>query len=172
MAERKHHGISARLRKLPGQFLLALINATAILVIAAATVALVAIERVEHFAENVAATMTDAVLSKIDLPSRDVLRNIRELTAEVRVVGNAIREIRTGENRVLQTEIARLKESLTTVSMSVERLQSARSILTDAIAERFGGTIAQTLVKVRSCPSNIEANSPRPLTAESIRDRH
>jgi hypothetical protein len=77
MAEPDGNGISARLWRLPGQLLLALINATAILVIVAAIVALVAIAHINHFAENVVATMTEAVLSKVDLPERDVLANIR-----------------------------------------------------------------------------------------------
>ena len=54
--------MSQRLRRLPGQFLLALINATAILVIVAAVVALIAMARVNTFAENIVATMTEAVL--------------------------------------------------------------------------------------------------------------
>lgn len=56
---------------------LALINATAILVILAAIVALVAISRINHFAENVVATMTEAVLSKVDLPPKDVLADLK-----------------------------------------------------------------------------------------------
>ncbi len=55
MAEPDGNGISARLWRLPGQLLLALINATAILVIVAAIVALVAIARINHFAENITA---------------------------------------------------------------------------------------------------------------------
>src|SRR6266436_1977358 len=85
MAEPDGNGISARLWRLPRQLLLALINATAILVIVAAIVALVAIARINGFAENVVATMTEAVLSKVDLPQKDVLANIRNLTAEARL---------------------------------------------------------------------------------------
>ena len=81
MAEPDGSGISARLWRLPGQLLLALINATAILVIVAAIVALVAIARINRFAENVVATMTDAVLSKVDLPKKDVLANIGNLAS-------------------------------------------------------------------------------------------
>ena len=92
MSESDQNGISARLRRLPGQFLLALINATAILVIVAAVVALIAMARVNTFAENIVATMTEAVLSKIDLPSRDVLANLRNLTEEVRTLGNTLRK--------------------------------------------------------------------------------
>src|SRR6188472_4549255 len=98
MAEPNRNGISARLWRLPKQLLLALINATAILVIVAAIVALVAIARINHFAENIVATMTEAVLAKVDLPSKDVLANLRNLTTEVRTVGNALREIKTGEH--------------------------------------------------------------------------
>ena len=48
-------GISARLWRLPGQLLLALINATAVLVIVAAILTILALARVEHFMANVAA---------------------------------------------------------------------------------------------------------------------
>ena len=108
--------------RLPGQLLLALINATAILVIVAAIVALVAMARINHFAENIAATMTEAVLSKVDLPQKDVLANIRNLTTEVRTLGNTLREIKAGEHPVLQSELAQLKEALTVLNVSVDRL--------------------------------------------------
>ena len=64
MAEPGYPGISARLWRLPGQLLLALINDTAILVIAASILAIVALVRIEHFAETIVATTTHAVLSK------------------------------------------------------------------------------------------------------------
>jgi hypothetical protein len=52
MVEANHRGLSAHLRRLPGQLLLALINATVIFTILAATLALVTISRIEHFAGN------------------------------------------------------------------------------------------------------------------------
>ena len=157
MAEPDQSGISARLWRLPGQLLLALINATAILVIVAAILAVVALARIEHFAGNIAATMTDAVLSKVDLPSKDVLANIRELTGEVRALRNALREIKAGETSV--PEIARLNEQLIALSVGVDRLRSSRSMLTDEVAARFGDTITQTLVKLRDCSSKVGPNN-------------
>ena len=56
--------IFAKLRRLPMQVLLALINATAVLLIIAAILALVVMNRVNDFGENLAETMTEAVLSK------------------------------------------------------------------------------------------------------------
>src|SRR5258708_898874 len=131
MAEPDGNGISARLWRLPGQLLLAMINATAILVIVAAIVTLVAIARINRFAENVVATMTEAVLSKVDLPQKDVLGNIRNLTAEVGMLGNTLREIRTGEHPALQPELGQLKEALTVLNVSVDRLGRARTIITE-----------------------------------------
>jgi uncharacterized membrane protein YgaE (UPF0421/DUF939 family) len=151
MVEPNTRGLSAQLRRLPGQLLLALINATVILTIVAATLALVTISRIEHFAGNTVAAMTGAVLSKVDLPSKDVLANIRELTGEVRALANALREVKAAENPVLQSEIARLKESLTTLNTNIDRLRSSRSILTDEVAARFGSTITGTLMKLRDC---------------------
>jgi hypothetical protein len=160
MAELDRNGISARLWRLPGQLLLALINATAILVIAAAILALVAIARIDHFAGNLVATMTEAVLSKVDLPAKDVLANLRSLTAEVRTLGNALGEIKAGENSVLQFEIVRLKEALTVLNISVDRLGNARSILTDEAIGQLGRTVTDVLMKLRDCSSNVGRMAP------------
>ena len=97
MSELDRNAISARLRRLPESFLLALINATAILVIVASILALVAMARIDNLAGSVVTTMTEAVLSKIDLPSRDVLANLRNLRQEVRTLGNNLREIKVRE---------------------------------------------------------------------------
>ena len=79
MTEPDRNGITARLWKLPGQLLLALINATAILVIVAAIVALVAIARINHFAENIVATMTDPMKDDVHRGDRRMRRHTRVL---------------------------------------------------------------------------------------------
>jgi hypothetical protein len=160
MAEPDGSGISARLWRLPGQLLLALINATAILVIVAAVVALVAIARINRFAENVVATMTEAVLSKVDLPQKDVLANIRNLAAEVRTLGNTLREIKTGEHPALQTEMVQLREALTVLNVSINRFESARSILTDEAIGQLGRTVTDALTKLRDCSSSARQVTP------------
>jgi len=121
LSESDRNEIYARLRRLPVDFLLALTNATAILVIVAAILALIVMVRIDNFAGSVVATMTEAVLSKIDLPSKGVLANLRNLTAEVRTLGSTLRDIKVRENPVVQIEIARLREELTALNISVDR---------------------------------------------------
>ena len=151
MAEPDYGRISARLWRLPGQLLLALINGTAILVIVASILSLVALVRMEHFAETIVATTSSAVLSKIDLPSKDVLANIRELTGEVRALGNTLREIKATEDPVLESKIARLREPLSALGISIDRLGNSRSIFTGEVIARFGDTLMQTLMKLKDC---------------------
>ena len=159
MAEPDGNGISARLWKLPGQLMLALINATAILVIVAAIVALVAIARINHFAENITAKMTEAVLSKVDLPDRDVLANIRNLTTEVRTLGNTLREIKDGAFGP-STRVGEAQGGATVLNVSIDRIGNARSILTDEAIGQLGRTITDGLTKLRDCSSRVRQATP------------
>ena len=155
MSEADRNEISARLRRLPVEFLFALINATAILVIVAAILALVAMVRIDNLAGSVVTTMTEAVLSKVDLPSKTVLANLQDLTVEVRTLGNTLREIKVGENPVVQVKIERLTEALTAVKVSVDRLADTRTILTDEAIEHLGRAVSEALTTMRGCASNV-----------------
>jgi hypothetical protein len=169
LPETARNGISARLWRLPGELLLALLNATAILVIVAAVLALVAIARIDHLAGNVATTMTDAVLSRINLPSRDVLANLRSLREDMRTLGNALRDMKAGENPVLQSEIPRLREALTTLNGSVDQLANARTILTDEAIGQLGRSVTDTLTSMRGCAPRVgQMQHHRRLSARVI----
>ena len=170
MAEPDGSGISARLWRLPGQLLLALINATATIpVIVAAIVALVAIARINRFVGNIAATMTEAVLAKIDLPQKDMLANIRNLAAEITTFGSTLREIKTGEQPTLQPELAQLKEALTLLKVSIDRLGSARSVLTDEAIGQLGRSVTETLTKLKDCsPSAHQVAPDHPLSNRTV----
>jgi len=147
--------LSARLRRLPLNFLLALVNATSILVIAAAILVLVAIVRIDNFAGRVVTTMTEAVLSKVDLPSKDVLANLRGLREDIRTLGTTLRDIKLGENPVLRTEMTQLREVLTTLNASVDRLTDSRTLLTDEAIARLGQEASNTLTKMRGCAPKV-----------------
>ena len=112
------------------------------------------------------------MLSKVDLPQKDVLANIRNLTAEVRTLGNTLREIRTGEHPALQPELGQLKEALTVLNVSVDRLGSARSILTDEAIGQLGRTVTDALTKLRDCSSSARQMAPdRTLGNKTVEGR-
>ena len=160
MSKPDRNEISARLRRLPADFLLALTNATAILVIVAAILALIVMVRIDNLAGRVVTTMTEAVLSKIDLPSKNVLTNLQNLTAEVRTFGNTLRDIKVGDNPVVQVEIARLKEALTALTVSIDRFANARTILTDEAIAQLGRAVTDTLTQMRGCTSKVGQMQP------------
>ena len=155
MSESDRKEIFTRLRKLPVDFLLALINTTAILVIVAAILALIAMVRIDNFAGR----MTETVLSKIDLPSKNVLANLRNLTEEIRKLGNTIREVR---------EDTPLQPALTALNVSINQLRDTRTVLTEEAIGHLGRAATETLTKMRSCtppvgqaPSNGNARAFR-----------
>jgi hypothetical protein len=83
---------SKRLRRLPGQLLLALVNGTAVLVIAAAILAIIASSKLTHLAQNVTSTMTDAVLSRVDGDPRQVIQNIQRVSDHVHTLAVALKQ--------------------------------------------------------------------------------
>jgi len=158
----RSEAIFAKLRRLPMQLLLALINATAVLVIVAAILALVLISRANNFAGNLAATMTEAALSKIDLPSREVLANLGNLADEIRTLGNSLREAREKQDPVLRSEVERLKEALSSVSPNINRLTSEKTILTDEAIGQLARSASDTLMKMKGCASGVADVQPDP----------
>jgi hypothetical protein len=74
---------------------------------------------------------------------------------EVRTLGNTLREIKVGENPVVQVKIERLNEALTAVKVSVDRLADTRTILTDEAIEHLGRAVTEALTTMRGCASNV-----------------
>jgi hypothetical protein len=60
---------------------------------------------VEPAAENVVSTMTVAALSNVDLPSKDLLANLRNPTAEVRAPGWRAGRLRVGARAYSQGDL-------------------------------------------------------------------
>jgi hypothetical protein len=65
-----------------------------------------------------------------------------------------------GENPAVQFEIARLKDALTALTVSVDRLANTRTILTDEAIGQLGRAVIDTLTKMRGCASNAGRMPP------------
>jgi hypothetical protein len=146
-----------RLRRLPHQLVVALINGTAMLVIVAAILALVATSRVTHLAENVASTMTDAVLSRIDVEPRQVLARIHSVGEDVHALKETLKQTKAEEKFRQDPEIEQLTERLGAMQASIERLGDARSMLVDEAIARVARAVAEGLENFRACDKVLPA---------------
>jgi hypothetical protein len=154
------NGLSARLRRLPGQLVLALINGTAILVIIASILALVASSKITHLANSIASTMTDAVLSRVDVEPRQVLANLQSVTADVHTLVAALKEAKVDRVARLDPEIARLGERLGALEANIEQLRDARSLLINEAIARFGRSLGESLQNFTACRSGEVKPAP------------
>lgn len=144
--------LSARLRRLPGQLLLALVNGTSVLVIVAAVLVLVAAARIDHLAANVAATMTDAVLTRLDAEPQQFRAELRSFGDKVSDLTVALKTAAADGSPVLGGQIAELGEQVAALRASIEQLDGATSRLIDETAAAFGRSLAAGLERWRRCP--------------------
>lgn len=148
MPEQSPSDFSRRLRKLPGQLLLALINGTAVLVILAAILALIATSRVTHLAQAVASTMTDAVLSRVGENPRQLAQNLQRVSNDVRALTVALADAKT---EGVADEVAGLNERLGALEANLGQLRAARSQLIDELVAKAGEAAGNAFQNLRNC---------------------
>jgi predicted PurR-regulated permease PerM len=152
MSESQTSDVYTRLRKLPRQLLLALINGTAILVIVAAVLALIATSRVTHLAQAVASTMTDAVLSRVGGNPRQLVQSIQSVSDDVHTLTLALAEAKGDAAAKLGPEVERLNERLDAIQANLDQLRGARRDLIDQLIAKVGSAAAGALQNARGCP--------------------
>lgn len=140
-----------RLRKLPGQLLLAVINGTAVLVIVAAILALVTLLKLTHIANDITSTMTDAVLSRIDVKPQQVRANLQSVTADVHELLKALKQARVEAPDQINPEVTKLNDRLSALQVSIAQLREARSSLVDEAISRIGRALSESLQNFREC---------------------
>jgi hypothetical protein len=118
--------------------LLSLINGTAILVIVAVILALVALSKVTHLADDVASTMTDAVLSRMDGKPQQVLANLQNVAAEDHALTGSLKQARAEGTARLDPEVAKLSDKLSALQATIEQLRQAKLSLIDEAVTRIG----------------------------------
>ncbi len=140
-----------RLRKLPGQLLLAVINGIAVLVIVAAILALVTLLKLTHIANDVTSTMTDGVLSRIDVKPQQVRANLQGVTADVHELLKTLKQARVEAPDQINPEVAKLNYRLSALQVSIVQLREARSSLVDEAISRIGRALSESLENFREC---------------------
>jgi hypothetical protein len=149
MSEPSRSELSARMRKVPGQLLLALVNGTAVLVIAAAILAIIASSKVTHVAQNVASTMTDAVLSRVDENPRQLVQNIQRVSDDVHTLTVALTKAKSEGVAGLGPEVAHLNERLGSLAANLDGQWSNGDVCSWHIADCLSGLASRPLSEVK-----------------------
>lgn len=149
--------LSARLRRLPGQVLLALINGTAVLVIVASVLALIASAKINHLAHNVATTMTDAVLSRVDVKPRRLRATLEGVSADVQALTAELKETKASAAASLEPAVERLNVRVAALETGVKRLGEARGELIDRAVAQVSVSLGETLQRFGACKAEAAA---------------
>lgn len=171
MTDTTEDTLRTRLGRLPGQFALALVNATAILVIVAAILALAAFVRVEQAAGNVAATMTDAVMARVDVDPEQLVANLQDVTEDLRSLKVALAEARENGTLLPETQAEQLQARLDALQTGIRQLTETRTQLFDEALAGIGNAIATGLQALRNCtPTLASAAQAKEPPASSSSD--
>ena len=152
--------LTARLRRLPGQALLALLNGTAVLVIFASVLALVATAKVNNLAHNIATTMTDTVLSRVDVKPRQLRSTLEGVSADVRTLTAELKVTRAEAAASLEPAVARLSERLAALEGGVNRLGDARAALIDEAVAQVSISVGEALQRFGACKAGLASMTP------------
>jgi uncharacterized phage infection (PIP) family protein YhgE len=151
--------LSARLRKLPGELLLALVNGTAILVIVAAVLVLVASTKLMHLSETIAASATDAILSRAGAKPVEVIQKIDGISDDVNALRVALKRARDDGAPRIGDKIDRLSETLSALDANIEKLRDARTLFADELVTKAAVSVGQVIQNLRACPSGTRQGS-------------
>ena len=143
--------LSARLRRLPGQLLLALLNGTAVLVIVASVLALVASAKINHLSHDVATTMTDAVLSRVAVKPVEFRRTLEGVSTDIKTLTAELKQTRANAAASLEPAVARLNERLNALQTGVERLGEAREVLINEAVAQASVSLGEALQRFGAC---------------------
>ena len=140
--------LSERLRQLPGQLLLALVNATAVLVIIAGIVVIIAFNAVNESAARLAGSVTGAVTAEMKIHPQQLHDSINALNTEISAFLAASSEQRSARADQLEAKITALSDAMT----QLDETLSAESLrLTDEAIRSATDGITDGLLQLRGC---------------------
>lgn len=153
--------LSTRLKRLPGQLLLAVINATALLVIVACVLVIVVLNRVDQASERIAGTVTEAALSKLEMTPAALKERLQSVDGRVAALVDRLETAGARDDRALTVQVAELNRTLSGLKAAADKLGSAGPDITEAAFRQAGETLTETLLSVRGCKAVQADVSPQ-----------
>ncbi|WP_434053410.1 MAG: hypothetical protein RDA78_00435 [Roseibium sp.] len=143
--------LSTRLKRLPGQLLLACVNATALLVIVACVLVIVVLNRVDQASERIAGTVTEAALAKLEMTPAALKEQLQSVDGRVAALVDQLETAGARDDRALTLQVAELNRTLRDLKAAAANLGSAGPDITEAAFRQAGETLTEALLSVRGC---------------------
>ncbi|MES0809751.1 hypothetical protein ABLO27_09735 [Roseibium sp. SCPC15] len=147
-------GIGTRLKRLPGQFLVALLNATSILVIAACVLVIVVLNRVDTAGARIAASVTEATFSKMQISPAEFKTRLVALDQRIELLSERLSNPELQQDGELKQQLTELNRNLTDLRQAAETIRSAGPEVTSTAFEQAGDMVTDSLYALRGCRSN------------------
>lgn len=154
--------LGQRLARLPGQLLLALINATALLVIVACVLAIVVLNRVDNAGSKIAGNLTDAALARLQVSPEEFKTKLVALDSKIEQISNQLANPDEQDHWEVAQQLKELNRNLADVKTAAQGLSEAGPQVTNAIFKQAGTTLTDALFALRGC-----ANDPGQVTPGS-----
>ncbi|MET1413851.1 hypothetical protein ABVF61_16395 [Roseibium sp. HPY-6] len=119
--------LSDRLKRLPGELLLALVNASALLVIIACILVIVMLNRVDHVGGRIAETVTEATLAKLEITPATLKERLKSVDARLEALLDRLEVADIREDKAIATQIAELNGNLKRLNSSAAIIGFCRS---------------------------------------------
>lgn len=153
-------GLGGRLKRLPGQLLLALVNATALLVIAASVLVLVVLHRVDTAGERTAGTVTEAALARLKVSPGEFKSRLDALDGRIASLSQQLSDPGLRDHWELAQQIRELNHNLADLKLAASGLGEAGPEVMAAAFEQAGEMLTGVLYALRGCAPLEEGVGP------------
>jgi len=153
-------GLGGRLLRLPGQLLLALVNATALLVIAACILALLVLNRVDTAGERIAGTVTDAALARLDVSPAEFKTRLDALDGRIETLSAQLSNPDFQDHWEVSRQLKELNANLSDIRLAAAGLSAAGPDVAAAAFDQAGDMLTGALYAVRGCEAVTQADEP------------
>jgi len=151
---------ATRLKRLPGQLLVALVNATALLVIVACVLVIIVLNRVDRAGERIAGTVTEAALSKLEMTPAALKERLQSVDGRVAALVDQLETAGARDDRALTLQVAELNRTLTDLKAAAQNLGSAGPDITEAAFRQAGETLTEAILSIRGCSAMQTDETP------------
>jgi len=146
-----HQTLGQRLWSLPGQFFIALLNATSILVIIACVLALLTVSRVDGIAASLAETVSDTALETLNVTPEGFQARLDRLEEKMDRLSGQLQQSDDITSAGLKPELEDLNASLGEISSAIEAITASAPDLQQAAFQQAGQMVTDVLLGFAGC---------------------